>query len=63
MTTMLELMHQPRQDERPGKDGLLYCVKCGTPRQKRLAFLGENHLVRCVCHCQAKATQEAEDAR
>ena len=63
MITLNEVMNQPREDERLGEDGLLHCVKCGTPRQKRLTFLGEDHLVRCVCQCQAEAARKAEEAR
>lgn len=63
MIDLLTIFNDPREDERLGEDGLLHCVKCGTPRQKRLTFLGEDHLVRCVCQCQAEAARKAEEAR
>ncbi len=48
-----------------GEDGLLYCGKCNTPKQKWLNFnptSGEQKetLVRAVCRCQQEADEEAE---
>ncbi len=48
-----------------GEDGLLYCGKCHTPKQKRLNFnpaSGEQKetLVRVACRCQQEADEEAE---
>lgn len=63
MMTFLDVLNQPREDERLEEDGLLHCVKCGTPRQKKLVFLGEPRMVRCVCRCQAEAARKAEEAR
>lgn len=48
-----------------GEDGLLYCGKCHTPKQKRLSFnpaTGDKveTVVRAACQCQCEADEEAE---
>lgn len=63
MTDINTILGQPREDEYLGKEGLIYCVRCGTPRQKQINLLGQAHLVRCVCHCQAEAARKAEESR
>ena len=63
MIALNEIMNQAREDERLGEDGLLHCIRCGTPRQKQLEVLGTQYLVRCLCSCQAEAAQKAEAAR
>lgn len=36
---------QPLEDEYISEtDGLIYCSKCHTPRQKKIEFLGKNHV-------------------
>jgi len=39
--------------------GLLVCGKCHTRKQKRISFLGEEHIVCCLCRCAAEE-QERE---
>ena len=40
--------------------GLLMCGKCHTKKQKKIAFLGEERIVGCLCRC---AAEEAEKER
>ena len=46
-----------------GSDGLLYCVKCNTRKQKRLDFLGQEKIIMVPCQCKAEELdkQEAEE--
>ena len=37
------------------KDGLLFCGKCGTPKQSRQCFMGHNITVGCLCRCATEA--------
>lgn len=44
--------------EAPGdytKDGLLFCGKCGTPKQSRQCFMGHTITVGCLCRCATEA--------
>ena len=47
--------------------GLLMCGKCHTKKQKKIAFLGEERVVGCLCRCAAekleneRARHEAEE--
>lgn len=44
-----------------GEDGLLYCGKCDTPKQKRVKFLGRERTPLCLCKCEdEKEKREAE---
>lgn len=48
-----------------GDDGLLYCGKCHTPKQRRLSFdpatrEQKETLVRAVCKCQQEADEAAD---
>ena len=47
-----------------GGDGLLYCSKCNTKKQTRVAVLGIEKVVPCICHCAAveynRQQEEAE---
>lgn len=36
-------------------DDLLCCHKCGTPKQCRVSFLGDERVVPCLCKCAADA--------
>lgn len=63
MIELKEIFNQPREDEKTGTDGLLYCVRCGTPRQKQLEVLGRQYRPRCLCVCQAEAARKAEETR
>lgn len=37
------------------QDGLLYCGKCGTPKQSRQCFMGHTITVGCLCRCATEA--------
>ena len=63
MMDLNTILHQLREDEFLGQDGLIYCAKCNTPRQKQLDLMGKKQLVRCVCRCQSEAAQRAQEAR
>ena len=41
------------------KDGILYCIKCNTPRQTTIKnpFTGEDNVVGCICKCQKEALE------
>ena len=44
--------------------GLLMCGKCHTKKQKKIAFLGEERIVGCLCRCAAeKLEKEREEYR
>ncbi len=42
-------------------DGLIYCKKCNTPRQKRVSALGKTYMPDIMCQCQ-RETYEKEEA-
>lgn len=44
-------------------DGLVYCKKCNTPRQKRVAALGKTYMPDIMCHCQREACEKEEAGR
>ena len=44
--------------------GLLMCGQCHTKKQKKIAFLGEERIVGCLCRCAAeKLEKEREEYR
>ena len=52
-----------REDEYLGEDNLIYCSKCRTARQKRIAFAGKMIEPRCMCACQTAAYEQQEQER
>ena len=52
-----------REDEYLGEDGLIYCSKCRTARQKRIAFAGKMIDPRCMSACQTAAYEQQEQER
>lgn len=54
---------QLREDEYLGEDGLIYCSKCRTTRQKRIAVAGKTIEPRCMCACQTAAYEQQEQER
>jgi len=54
---------QLREDEYLGEDGLIYCSKCRTVRQKRIAVAGKTIEPRCMCACQTAAYEQREQER
>ena len=54
---------QLREDEYLGEDGLIYCSKCWTSRQKRIAVAGKTIEPRCMCACQTAAYEQREQER
>jgi len=46
-------------DYMDAETGLLVCGKCYTRKEKRISFLGEEHIVCCLCRCAAEE-QERE---
>ena len=54
-----ELEKEPEDYER---GGLIYCGKCGTPRQIKLNLTGEEKLYSCLCRCRSEAREREEEA-
>ena len=46
-----------------GKNGLLYCGACHTPKQSRLNFLGRDVVVSCMCACETERYAQKEAQR
>ena len=41
--------------------GLLMCGKCRTKKQKKIAFLGEERIVGCLCRCAAEEVEKERE--
>ena len=41
--------------------GLLMCGKCHTKKQKKIAFLGEERIVGCLCRCAAEEVEKERE--
>ena len=54
---------QLREEEYLGEDSLIYCSKCRTVRQKRIAVAGKTIEPRCMCACQTAAYEQQEQDR
>lgn len=52
-----------REDEYLSEDGLIYCRKCKTPRQKRIHAVGRTIEPRCMCACQTADYEKREQER
>jgi len=50
-------------DTYTGKDGLLYCSRCNTPRQTRIQILERESVVPCLCQCMNEALNAEEEER
>ena len=59
------IMHpvELRADEYVGNNGLIYCSKCHTPRQKRIEVAGKVIEPRCMCACQTEDYVQREQER
>ena len=44
-------------------DGLIYCKRCNTPRQKRVSALGKTYMRDIMCQCQREAYEKEEAER
>ena len=64
-TEIENLIHpvQLRSDEYIVNDGLIYCSKCHTPRQKRIEVSGKTIKPRCMCACQTENYDRREQER
>ena len=64
-TTIENIIHpaQLREDEYVESDGLVYCSKCRTPRQKRIEVMGRTIEPRCLCKCQQAEQEKREQER
>ena len=60
-----EIIHpaELRADEYVGNNGLIYCSKCHTPRQKRIEVAGKVIEPRCMCACQTEDYVQREQER
>ena len=52
-----------REDEYLGEEGLIYCSRCRTVRQKRIEVAGKTIEPRCMCACQTAAYEQQEQDR
>lgn len=52
-----------REDEYLEENGLIYCSKCRTPRQKRITAVGRTIEPRCMCACQTADYEKREQER
>ena len=52
-----------REGEYLGEDGLIYCSKCRTARQKRIEVSGRMIEPRCMCACQTADYEKREQER
>ena len=52
-----------REDEYLSEDGLIYCSKCRTPRQKQIEAAGRKIEPRCMCACQTADSEKREQER
>lgn len=41
--------------------GILYCGKCGTPKQTKVNFLGVEKTVYCLCECEQERLKKEEE--
>ena len=48
-----------------GKDGLLYCGKCHTPKQTEIGVDGSGSIrrVMCLCQCETDKVRKEKDAQ
>lgn len=44
------------------RDGLIYCGKCNTPRQREIDFLDEKRIVTITCQCREKEAERKREA-
>ena len=51
----------PKADDYLGKDGLIYCSKCNTPKQCRIELFKKEKIVPCLCKCEIEK-RDAEEA-
>ena len=60
-----EIIHpaELRADEYVGNNGLIYCSKCHTPRQKRIEVAEKVIEPRCMCACQTEDYDRREQER
>ena len=54
---------QLQEDEYLDENGLIYCSKCRTPRQKRIDVGGKTIEPRCMCICQTADYEQQEQKR
>ncbi|MDE5823234.1 MAG: ATP-binding protein [Lachnospiraceae bacterium] len=54
----------PKNDEYINtSDGLIYCKKCNTPRQKRVSVLGKTYMPDIMCQCEREVYEKEESER
>lgn len=50
-------------DYKDVETGLLVCGKCHTKKQKKISFLGEEHIVCCLCRCAAEKLEKEREQK
>ena len=66
VVTEIERISHPvqlREDEYLDENGLIYCSKCRTSRQKRIEAGGKTINPRCMCACQTADNEKREQER
>ena len=67
MSGVLDTINKPNAEpeDYPGKDGLLYCGKCHTPKQMHGTGFAANKILSITCECQTKKleTEKVESER
>ncbi len=66
ISTEIEDIFRPaqlREDEYLEENGLIYCSKCHTARQKRIEVSGRTIEPRCMCACQTASYDQREQER
>lgn len=43
------------------EEGCLHCSICGKRKQMKVSLMGFEHVVSCLCECEAKARQELDE--
>ena len=55
---------QPQENEYINEtDGLIYCSKCGTPKQMKIEMLGKMLTVPVMCHCRSVEYEKEQEER
>lgn len=66
LSVLAPLIRKAQITKEPGdfeRGGLIYCGKCGTPRQVKIEISGVEIIVGCNCACRSEAFELAEKER
>lgn len=60
---LASLVPKPTDNDYIAEDGLIHCYKCGGAKQCRVAFLGDERTVPCICKCEKERIELEEKER